>query len=284
MRHALIIFMGLLMLAAPVFAQETQPTVLRFYSHPTERYNILIPPGWTDESDAQGTQFANPASGARLWALSVAGEDPQPAFDAGLQRAFPGLDTDVLTLDTVNLITGQWSQAAVFTNQASAVMFAQAYQGRTFVIVYRTEDGALPLVVRTQALIEDSGNADTAFALAFALLGLRSEPIEAVRSADAAFERSFTVDGAPYTGWLRGVSASAADVIIQPGARVESGHAIIFTVLRDFFVTPDTDSYLGLGLAAVAIITAAFIASLIIRQRNLRADEVALRRLADDVS
>lgn len=284
MRHALIIFIGLLMLAAPVLAQDMQPAALRFYSHPTERYNILIPPGWTDESDAQGTQFADPTSGARLWALSIAGEDPQSALDAGLQRAFPGLDTDVLTLDTVNLITGQWSQAAVFTNQASAVVFAQVYQGRTFVIVYRTEDGALPLVVRTQALIDNSASADTAFALAFALLGLRSEPNEAARSADDAFERGFTVDGAPYTGWLRGVSASATDVIIQPGARVESAHTIIFTVLRDFFVTPDTGSYLGLGLAAVAVITAALIVSLIIRQRNLHADEAALHRLAGDAS
>lgn len=45
---------------------------------------------------------------------------------------------------------------------------------------------------------------------------------------------------------------------------------------------PDTSAYLILGLASVAVILGAFVASLFVRQRNLNRDLELIRRLSEE--
>ena len=47
-------------------------------------------------------------------------------------------------------------------------------------------------------------------------------------------------------------------------------------------VTPDTFGYLVLGLAAVSAIVILFIASMVIRNRNLKKDLKMIEQLGDD--
>lgn len=52
--------------------------------------------------------------------------------------------------------------------------------------------------------------------------------------------------------------------------------------MNETFVTPDTVSYLYLGLAAVAVISLLFIGSLVARFRGLQADLNTLEQLRDE--
>jgi hypothetical protein len=47
-------------------------------------------------------------------------------------------------------------------------------------------------------------------------------------------------------------------------------------------ITPDTLSYLYLGLAAIAAVLIIFIASLVIRYRNLQKDAETIMQLSED--
>jgi hypothetical protein len=280
----LVMCLWLALLAVPLSPLLAQPQTLRFYSHPTERYNILIPPGWADVSDGQGAQFANETLGARLWAFSLPGEDARAGLEAGAERALPGSAGSLIMLDTVNLITGEWAQAALRGEAASGAIFAQVYQGQTFIVAYASERGVVPLILPLAARVTQADVASSLLSVALERLGLPVSPEIPLTETTAAggaptFEAALDLDGQVYNAWLRGSSERTTDVLLLPEGPA-ADHAVLFTVLRDFFVTPNTSDYLFLGLAVVAVILTLFVASLIARLRNLNADEAALHRLA----
>jgi hypothetical protein len=60
-------------------------------------------------------------------------------------------------------------------------------------------------------------------------------------------------------------------------------NAAFYTVLFGFFVTPATESYLLLGLGAIAVILTVFITSMAIRFRDLRKDAALIGDLQTDM-
>jgi hypothetical protein len=261
-------------------AQETtqEPITLNFYTHPTERWNVLIPPGWDNQSTDQYALLVNETLGAEIYALSA----PTTDVDAALAQAILLFMPDVgqgTPLDEVNLTTGAWQQRAFqMADGSAALAYAQVYEGRTYLIIYRNSAGALPFVVRTDTRVEDSAGAQAALAAAFAQVGVAagdSTNIEAPTVENGYYRANY----ATYSALTRSTSMTTADVILAPGDAADAAHSIAFTVVRDFFLTPQTDNFLLLGMVAIFAIMALFIASLIIRRRNLARDEETLRAL-----
>jgi hypothetical protein len=189
--------------------------------------------------------------------------------------------------DDVRLVTGSWSQRFFrLLSGAAASAFVQIQAERAFVILYVSETGAIPLVVRTDALVMDTVSAQSALARARGQLSLDLATTRelTLSPSDAAtmrtFAGSFATGNQSYAALVRGVSDTAADVLIEPGTAFTGDHTIVYSIIRDFFLTPDTVSYLWLGLAAVFVVMIGFVAGLIVRQRNLRADEAALVELS----
>ncbi|MDX2139097.1 MAG: hypothetical protein SF123_13490 [Chloroflexota bacterium] len=261
-------------------AQETaqEPITLNFYTHPTDRWNVLIPPGWDNQSTDDYALLVNETLGAEIYALSA----PTTDVDAALAQAILLFMPDAgqgTPLDEVNLTTGAWQQRAFqMVDGSAAVVYAQVYEGRTYLIIYRNRAGALPFVVRTESRVADSAGAQAALSAAFAQVGVAagdSTSIEAPTVENGYFRARY--DG--YSALTRSTSVITADVILAPGDGADAAHGIAFTVVRDFFLTPQTDNFLVLGMVASFGILALFIASLLIRRRNLARDEETLRTL-----
>jgi hypothetical protein len=73
-----------------------------------------------------------------------------------------------------------------------------------------------------------------------------------------------------YTVFARPSSITTADVLIGRSDTFKPDHRIALTIVRDFFITPETTNYFLLGLAAVAAVMALFVGLLGARWRNLQ--------------
>jgi hypothetical protein len=278
-RTLLILLLALLTFGTASAQEATsEPITLNFYTHPSDRWNILIPPGWDNQSTDDYALLVNEALGAEIYALSA----PTTDVDAALAQAILLFMPDAgpgTPLDEVNLTTGAWQQRAFqMADGSAAVAYAQVYEGRTYLIIYRNRAGALPFVVRTEARVEDGAGAQAALAAGFAQIGVAagdSTGIEAPTVENGYFRATY----AEYSALTRSTSVTTADVILAPDAAADAAHGIAFTVVRDFFLTPQTDNFLLLGMVVSFGIMALFIASLLIRRRNLARDEETIRAL-----
>ncbi len=269
----------LLALASPAAAQEGQPR-LQFFSHPTQRFNILVPPGWQNRSDETRALLTDEARGQRIQALSVPTADVEAGIEAAVAQLLPDAPEGV-PADTVNLTNGQWQQRLYrLPDGTAATLYAQVFRDVTYVILYENSGGAFTFVQRVDAPVENADAAAQAMMRALALTGVTAQPEGETILTETAYVFTLAADEGMYAGFVRPSGSATVDVSFAPvGTLLDQ--PIILTVVRDFFVTPDTSLYLYLGLAAVAVIMALFVLSLIVRLRSLRHDEAALNALTD---
>jgi len=87
----------------------------------------------------------------------------------------------------------------------------------------------------------------------------------------------FTARDGTLTAWTRIVGSSGYVLVTMNGEAPDD--AAFFTILLDFFLTPETTDYLALGVVAVVVVIGALLLSLIVRARNLRKDMATLREI-----
>ncbi len=289
----LLLLCSLLLLAGGALAHGDEEAgaaaasnILTFYTHPTERFNVLIPPGWQNVVNSSYALLRNDTIGAQVYGLTAATTNVDEAVAQALaladlpQAAAPsGADADQLAF-------GPWQQRTyAFDNDTTATAFVQQHDGKSYVLLYVSASAVQPLIVRTETPLADDASASAALTSALTALGQSDAIIDSLSAdseANDSFSAAVTIDGAPFTASIHRDSLTTADIIIGPGASVAEANEDIFTIVRDFFVTPDNGSYLLLGLVVTFGLMGLFLLTLWLRRRNLERDEAALRTLTQD--
>jgi hypothetical protein len=265
-------------------AQEGGVTTLAFFSHPTERYNILIPAGW-DNLSGDGARMVNNALGAQIDAFALRG-DVEERLRAWSSEAIGAPTLDLIHTSTVQLTTGQWMQRLYWLPESGTgalTVFSQRIDDVEYVITLSVREPIYSVVVPLESALTDPAGASGVVDAGLAALGLEAERIGDVasegRGATTWYRQALRVGDEDYTALVRRSGELTADIIVGPAGFASPEYAVILTVVRDFFLTPDTTSYLALGLAAAFLLLGGFIALLFVRRRNLRRDEAVLREV-----
>jgi hypothetical protein len=280
MRKVLIILM---MLGLPwvASAQESTPA-LNFYSHPTERYHVLIPAGWENRSTAEETLIVNETLGASIHTMTMPATDDMLASMAqAYALRFPDASGTPTTLAPANLTNGSWQQIVYALPDGGAISaFGQEFEDTLYVLFFRSEAGVRFFITQTDAALD---TVNSVLAPLEAQAATLTEDVTTLEAAGNTWQAlMLTAGDAPLTLISRASTQTSTDILLAPSAEAAADHAVVFTMLRDFFVTPNTTAYLWLGIALVAGLMGFFVLSLMIRRRNFAKDEAALRELSNE--
>lgn len=272
-------FIALLMLsllvALPVSAQEATeeaPTFV-FYNSPNDRFHVLIPPGWENRSTDAYAHFVSGTE--QIYALPARTSDTTEGMQTALQTI--GVEVNPFAQSEVRLSNGTWSQKLYTLEDGRAVTaFGQSFEGMTYTIAYVSENGARPLLAQSD--IVTSGIAG-----ALELVGAQIAPNDLGElSADSAGWVQTSVAGDTAYSVTARQTGGATFVSVQPAETAQPPEVFFYTLLLDFFVTPETTDYMALGLAAVGLIMLVVLGTMWLRWRNLRQDMRTLDALGDE--
>lgn len=265
----------------PEAAPEAMETPLTLYSHPTQRYHVVIPSGWLDFSTPEHVIMEYGMT--NVFARASAAPDMESALAEAIAIFLPGLEgVTPSSTETLTLPNGVWTRVLYPMFEAGALTaYVQSYEGMHYVLMMRSGAGALPVIVPLDDPRSETALADGAWA-AVEVVGndpiptlTTEQPVMLLGQTYTPF--AFTSATGDLTAWTRIVGSSAYGLIVPSGETPDE--AVFFTILLDFFLTPDTTSYLGLGIGAVVVIMGALIASFIMRARNLRKDMATLQAI-----
>ncbi len=281
-------FALLLILPLTAYAQEGESTPeaansldinTNFYNSPAG-WHVFIPSGWTSESTPDYARFT---SGSNvIYVREYPGMDAptaaaQALTDAGITS--PGAAIDQRDLQLSN---GTWTQFVYSVENARAVVHTQEYEGTRYAMVYTGDSAALPLIVMRENLLENPALVEDGM-------------IEAARLINPAITAPVTTETIPqgtssitiqtYDGGITAIGSprgsSVYTVVGSGDTDMLNRTSAYFTVLNDFFLTPDTQPYLFLGLGLASAIMLLLLVSLLLRWRGLLRDEAALRELEE---
>lgn len=259
-------------------------TTLEFYSHPSERYNILVPAGW-DNLSGDGARLVNDALGAQIDAFALRG-DVEERLRAWSPEAIGAPTLDLIHTATVQLTTGQWTQrlyALPESGTRALTVFSQRIDDVEYAITFSVREPVYAFVVPLESALTDAAGASGVVDAGLAAIGLEAQRIGDVAAEESGattwYRQALRVGDEDYTALVRRSGERTADIIVGPAGVASPEYAVILTVVRDFFLTPDTTNYLLLGLVAVFILLGGFIASLFVRRRNLLRDEEVLEKV-----
>jgi hypothetical protein len=273
MSKIITLFALLLLLALPAAAQEAteESPTFTFYNSPNDRFHVLIPPGWEDRSTDTLAHFVSGTE--QIYTLSARTGDTSQGMASALESV--GLAVNPFAEAEVRLSNGTWQQKLYTLEDGRALTaFGQSFEGMTYTVAYLSETGTRPLI----ASGEDE---PTNTAAALALLG--AQPTTAESAGEITLNGiswgEFAAEGEDTYTVVTRSSGSASFVFVQPAEAAQPPDVFFYTLLVDFFVTPETTDYLALGIAAVSVIMLAMIGTMWLRWRNLRQDMRTLDQL-----
>lgn len=302
LRFALIALLVGVVFSLPAQAQEqtTLPEV-PYYSAQSSatRFNVPIPAGWANQSEANRALFVNGDLNAEIHALALtepaaALEDDATGREAAIQAAIGTILADAQPdslsprhTASVNLSNGLWTYALFsLADGADVTAFAQTRASATYVLLYINRAPGDYFMLAVQPERRD-GSFDVQEGIALALAALYPD-VGAVEASDTVelSNGTWTRDTYAPLGDLPLVAigqarADAVYVVVENGAEnlIQTANKIFFTTFFGWFVTPYNDEYLVLGLVAVAVIMGALLASMGLRYRNLRKDLAVVQTL-----
>lgn len=280
-----LLCVAVMLMSASALAQDATPIPLNIdqdlYNHESG-WHIRIPAGWTNESTADYARFT--LDGEMIFVSESVENNADDAVretigEAGLDAAMESNSYSVLTLNN-----GQWTQHLFGTDVVGTPRLSahtQQYEDRFYVLLYITSAGSQPIIVPTD---------NPAVGVADAIR--QYNPTQSVTSADIPVDgdnpqrATYTLDlssgGEALTAIGRTISSSTFVIVGTASQADLIEHSIYFTLLNDFFITPNTQPYLWLGLALGFGVLAILIVSLIVRYQNLKRDEAALNQVMSD--
>ncbi len=270
----------LLLLPLSIHAQEGESTPeanaldinANFYNN-AAGWHVFIPSGWANESTADYARFTH--DGRMITVREYPGLDAPAAaaqilVDAGLSAETP------LDQRDLQLSNGTWTQFVY----SRAVVHTQEYEGTRYAMLYAGDASALPVIVMREGVLEDAALIDDGMIEAARLI---TPTISGAATAETIPQGTGNVTVHTYDGGLTAIGrARGSSVYIVVGSGdtdALNSASVYFTVLNDFFLTPDTQPYLFLGLGVASAIMLILLLSLILRWRSLLRDEAALREL-----
>jgi hypothetical protein len=269
-RLSLILLVVFAVTGSVVWAQE-RIALDAFYNSP-EGFHVFIPTGWENLSTDAYAHFSNPE--ADIYAVAVPTEDVQAGIQQAMELILPDFDGEPSHVSEVILSNGTWTQQIYPTNDTQYLTaYGQVYTGSTYVMLWHSVQPVQPVIVSEE---------DVQAGMTSALATLGYEVEEPASSEEITInDQTLTqnvYEGTPpitATGRVRGETT----LVMVTTAESEVNPLIFFTMLTDFFITPATTPYLYLGLVATAVISLAFIGTLVVRQRNLQKDLQTLETL-----
>jgi hypothetical protein len=272
--HKLLTLLALLslLLALPVSAQEaTEETpAFVFYNSPNDRFHVLIPPGWEDRSTDLYAHFVNGTE--QIYTVPARTENTSEGMNSALKTI--GVSSEPIAESEVRLANGTWSQKLYTLEDGRAVTsFGQSFEGMTYTVAYLSETGARPLIATGEDLQAN-------LVAALSLVGAQPTA-DSASETDNGWTQSAAEGEMSYTVFTRS-SGSSTFVFVQPTDTAEPPEVFFYTLLLDFFVTPETTDYMALGLAAIGIIMLVILGTMWLRWRNLRQDMRTLDQLGNE--
>ena len=270
--HSSILLMCCLSAVTLTLAQDqAEPVVIPYYQSATG-FNVPIPNGWENESDESTAHFTNPTLASQIHVTTR----PETNVDEAIQNAIADqldlIDLEVLYNDQVNLADGTWTNAVFQSDGISISALGQLRGGQSFVHLFSenaSDSNYYYLVADT-----DSVNDLTEF----------------VNGTVNNLEDTGTVS-LPIGEWERQTSEIATrlthsfndtqyTLLALEFAEAEEVANVLTTHLLGYFVSPNTDAYLYLGLGVTALTLAVFLFSLWWRKRNAEKDLAVIQSLS----
>lgn len=302
-RH-LLVFVLVLLMWGPARAQEATapalPEVPYFSAQNTSaRFNVPVPAGWADQSTANRAYFVNGDLNAEIVALALqdvpeAREDTPVSREIAIRTALaqvlpaaPSPDLVARHSADISLSNGRWTFALyTLPDDTDVTGFAQTRPNATYILLYINRAPGDFFMLAVQPERTDAGyDVQTGIALALGALYPTAGEIQATDTVELS-NGTWTRDTyAPFNdqplvaiGQARG---DAVYVVVENGAEnlLQNANKIFFTTFFGWFVTPFNDSYLLLGLGAVAVLMIGLVASFGLRYLNLRRDLSLVRTL-----
>ena len=282
MRHALALFCALCALwpCGGLLAQE-EPPVPYFQS---AAFNAPIPAGWQDQSRAGIAQFYQAAAQATIRTRIVPAGDVADAVEQDLQAWLGSPVGSPVYQGKVNLADGTWrSLVYQIGDDTTASVMARPNETGIIVISFVEAHPAAKIIMLTIAQAEqnDAQTEMTAALQTFKISG----------RADLSAPQTLTLSSGE---WLLQSSAAAAAMGRALGndsyiALAEGGAESLpeladayHSSLLGFYITPDTSTFLWLGLAASFGILGILLFSFVWRRRGLQKELVLIQTLTQE--
>lgn len=282
----------------PVLAQDASeddlPEIEVFRSSTGYNVPVVELDGWDNQSEGRTALFVNEALNATINVVSVNTLDDDEAIATAITDLIePELPDEPFYTGRVGLLNGTWTQTIYQIDDLTISSLALVRSRSTFVVtlVEASPDyEAYQLIIRTPRIENDEGELVADFeagvAEAATTLALFTAEPDAMTSPELPggewlefqYETGtivgFEFEDTTYTYTMQvvGGDTSGAENIAQ-------AFDIVFL---GFFITPNNDEFLYLGLAISLGIFALLIASFVWRYRNAQRDLELIEQLAED--
>jgi len=297
------LFAVLLLLSVPVLTltaqndddettEEAQQRVVELYSSPNTalRFNVPIPDtaGWVNRSTDELAHFQNTALGADIYVTALDGTDLSASIVAVLNDLLDEPTLEIVTESEVNLGGTRWLQQ-LYTLPDGRDITAFGGLRDTDDIYVLTYVNSVPDVDYSMLVVQqDDANIEAGISIVLTQLDINAEAVP-------DREDMITLSNGD---WLQQVyeredvrllaqqrPGNATYVVVErngDGTLLEGVNKQFFTVFLGFFVTPNNDQYLWLGISVSALLVLGLIATFVTRRRNLKKDIALIQQLREE--
>lgn len=288
MRNLLLLAL-IFVLAWPAVAQDEAPSdedlpAIEYVRSPSGFNVPVLDDTWQRQEDASSVLFTHDAA-AQIQVASIETLDDEAAIQTALGDLVDTAAVEPLYTDRIGLGNGTWTQSVYKVDDLTATALALVRRDRTFVITFveiNADYDAYHLAVRNS----DVESSDPQEGVGLAVERLLDDEFEAADSAQpldlpsgAWQQYVYGEDATAYGLVFRGISYTT---VITGSTDAADDIADAFnTIFLGFFMTPNNDEFLYLGLASVAFILLGLIGSMWWRYRNARQDLQTLSELED---
>lgn len=280
----------LLLLAVPLSAQEEAAEEdvpeIDYYRSPVGFNVPVLGDGWVEQGDGETALFVNETLSAQIQVTAVRTLDDEEAIQTALDNFLADSSVEPVYSDRIGLTNGTWTQNIYQDGDSTISALALVRSDRTFVVSFvetSADYDAYQLTVRNS----DPESLDPQEGVANALERLLSidpdepESITALNLPSGEWqEYDYSADLTAYGFVFRGITYSTIITGDAPdGAELADAYD---TVFLGFFMTPNNDEFLYLGLASSAFIFLVLIGSIWWRFRNARQDLQLIEQLENE--
>lgn len=272
-------------------AERDELPVIPYYTSSNEgrRFNIPIPDGWNAVStDTSYARLVMADTDVEILAIAVEAETVEAALADGLSQIDGSLATESIVTGTIRLDGLEWIKNIYrLENGGTLNLFAQERNGVFFLLMQVNPNPAVDfftvaLAAEGDAVPVEINNTLVQIYPDFTGEATSEAPVEL---SNGTWTRSeYTSDDETVLTTLHQERFGTTYVVIEngDGETLDSVNKAFFTVLFGFFVTPQNDNYLTLGVIAVVGLLALMVGSMVARNQSLNNDLALIQQLQED--
>jgi len=290
--RSILISLLLFSLAIGINAQEEDGEELPIIPYITtsgsvEQFNIPVPDGWRNIGTGELPHLVTDGVEADIYVVAVGANEIELGLEAGIQQIIPEFDAEPRSVGELNMDGNIWTQSVFDLGDQDVTAFSLLRNSVVYSLIYVNREPTSNFYMVATRPGEAGVEVGIAEALDRVFTGFASEPASSTNvelSNGTWLRQSYDdINGEPVNvlGQLRG---NTAFVVIEEGDanKIENVNKAFYTVLFGFFVTPDSASYLYMGLAVTFGFIAIMIITMIVRRSNVVKDAELIRQLAQE--